>query len=270
MSPLTMRRTLTTRARGALLVFGAALIAFSAAGQVLAQELETIEPGKLIVGFNGDMPMTSLKDGVLIGSDGKMIAKIAADLGLEVVPSQADWAAVIEATTSGRNDVMLGAMGWTEERSKVMTISDPIYYFGTLLAQKSSTNYSTFADMAGKKVGTVTGFTLVPELKAVPGIGEALSLRRESVIAVSPIVGGAALKGPAARLMTNLGEEASVVGVARRYAPFASALIIDTVDADLAGAVAQAGMTPVVAPSIMDTPERAAELARVCLAGAPR
>ena len=105
---------------------------------------------------------------------------------------------------------------------------------------------------------------------AVPGIGEALSLRRESVIAVSPIVGGAALKGPAARLMTNLGEEASVVGVARRYAPFASALIIDTVDADLAGAVAQAGMTPVVAPSIMDTPERAAELARVCLAGAPR
>jgi polar amino acid transport system substrate-binding protein len=68
---------------------------------------------------------------------------------------------------------MLGAMGWTEERSKVMTISDPIYYFGTLLAQKTENNYSTFADMAGKKVGTVTGFTLVPELKAVPGIGEA-------------------------------------------------------------------------------------------------
>jgi ABC-type amino acid transport substrate-binding protein len=102
-----------------------------------------------------------------------MIAKIAADLGLEIVPSQADWAAVIESTTSGRNDVMLGAMGWTEERSKVMTITDPIYYFGTLLAQKTDTNYSTFADMAGKRVGTVTGFTLVPELKAVPGIGEA-------------------------------------------------------------------------------------------------
>ena len=54
-----------------------------------------------------------------------------------------------------------------------MTITDPIYYFGTLLAQKTENNYSTFADMAGKKVGTVTGFTLVPELKAVPGIGEA-------------------------------------------------------------------------------------------------
>jgi ABC-type amino acid transport substrate-binding protein len=165
--------SIATRSRLTILSFLAVLLAFSAAAQALAQELDTLEPGKLIVGFNGDMPMTSLQDGQFIGSDGKMIAKIAADLGLEIVPSQADWAAVIEATTSGRIDVMLGAMGWTEERSKVMTISDPIYYFGTLLAQKTENNYSTFADMAGKKVGTVTGFTLVPELKAVPGIGEA-------------------------------------------------------------------------------------------------
>ena len=107
-----------SRARGALFAFSALLIGLSAAAQALAQELETIEPGKLIVGFNGDMPMTSLQDGQLIGSDGKMIAKIAADLGLEVVPSQADWAAVIEATSSGRNDVMLGAMGWTPSAAK--------------------------------------------------------------------------------------------------------------------------------------------------------
>ncbi len=168
-----IKPALAGRARITLLGFLAMLLAFSAAAQALAQELDTIEPGKLIVGFNGDLPMTTLEDGQLAGSDGKMLAKIAADLGLEIVPSQADWAAVIESTTSGRTDVMLGAMGWTEERSKVMTITDPIYYFGTLLAQKSENNYSTFADMEGKKVGTVTGFTLVPELKAVPGIGEA-------------------------------------------------------------------------------------------------
>jgi polar amino acid transport system substrate-binding protein len=151
----------------------AALLVLSAAAQALAQELDTIEPGKLTVGFNGDMPMTSLQDGQLIGSDGKMIAKIAADLGLEIVPSQADWATVIESTSSGRNDVMLGAMGWTEQRTEVMTLTDPIYYFGTLLAQKTDTSYSTFADMEGRSVGTVIGFTLVPELQAVPGIGEA-------------------------------------------------------------------------------------------------
>lgn len=167
------RTSFAAKTRLTLLSLAACLLTFAAAAQALAQELDTIEPGKLIVGFNGDMPMTSLQDGQLIGSDGKMIAKIAADLGLEIVPSQADWAAVIESTTSGRNDVMLGAMGWTEERTKVMTLTDPIYYFGTLLAQKTANNYSTFADMQGKKVGTVTGFTLVPELKAVPGIGEA-------------------------------------------------------------------------------------------------
>jgi polar amino acid transport system substrate-binding protein len=53
-----------------------------------------------------------------------------------------------------------------------MILSEPIYYFGTLLAQKEENNYATFADMKGRKVGTVTGFTLVPELKTVDGIGE--------------------------------------------------------------------------------------------------
>ncbi len=173
MSLQGIRAAITARSRATVVSALTVLLVLSAAAQALAQELDTIEPGKLIVGFNGDMPMTSLQDGQLIGSDGKMIAKIAADLGLEIVPAQADWAAVIESTTSGRNDVMLGAMGWTEERSKVMTITDPIYYFGTLLAQKTDTNYSTFADMEGRRVGTVTGFTLVPELKEVPGIGEA-------------------------------------------------------------------------------------------------
>lgn len=102
---------------------------------------------------------------------------------------------------------------------------------------------------------------------AVPGITQGLTSRRDTVVAVSPIVGGMALKGPAARLMENLGEEASVVGVARRYAPFARALVIDPIDAHLAGAVGEVGIEPIVAPSIMDTPDHAAALARVCLAG---
>jgi L-cystine transport system substrate-binding protein len=167
------RTSIAAKARLTVLSVLAMLLAFSAAAQALAQDLGTLEPGKLNVAFNGDMPMTSLQDGQMIGSDGKMIASIAEKLGLEIVPQQMDWAAAIESTTSGRVDLMLGAMGWTEERSEVMLLSDPIYYFGTLLAQKTENNYSTFADMEGRRVGTVTGFTLVPELKAVPGIAEA-------------------------------------------------------------------------------------------------
>jgi len=101
----------------------------------------------------------------------------------------------------------------------------------------------------------------------VPQVRETLRGRRGSVIAVSPIVGGASIKGPAGAMMRELGHEPSVVGVARLYAEFAGTLVIDHADAELAPAVAQAGMTPVVTDTIMADPDRAAGLARATLEG---
>jgi LPPG:FO 2-phospho-L-lactate transferase len=103
-------------------------------------------------------------------------------------------------------------------------------------------------------------------LLAVPGVRDALVARRDDVVAVSPIVAGAALKGPADRLMTELGHEASVVGVARIYAELAATLVIDEADADLAPAVEAEGVRCIVAPTVMSSPERAAALGRVVLA----
>ena len=103
---------------------------------------------------------------------------------------------------------------------------------------------------------------------AVAGVRDALTARREQVVAISPIVAGAALKGPADRMMTELGFEASVVGVARLYAPFASTLIIDHADAALAGQVEAAGMRCVVTGTIMAEPGVGAALARTSLAAA--
>jgi LPPG:FO 2-phospho-L-lactate transferase len=100
---------------------------------------------------------------------------------------------------------------------------------------------------------------------AVPGVVEALRARRGDVVAVSPIVAGAALKGPADRLMLELGSDPTVVGVARLYASWAGTLVIDEADAGAAKAVEAAGMRCVVAPTVMGTPERAADLARVVL-----
>ena len=97
---------------------------------------------------------------------------------------------------------------------------------------------------------------------AVPGVAQALARRRERNVAVSPIVAGSALKGPADRMMRELGHESSAVGVARLYADVVGTLVIDESDADLASAVADAGVRPVVAPTIMSSPEAAAELAR--------
>lgn len=100
---------------------------------------------------------------------------------------------------------------------------------------------------------------------AVPGIEDAVADRREEVVAVSPIVAGAALRGPADRLMRDLGHEASVVGVARLYAPLAATLVIDEADAGLADAVEAEGVRAVVAPSVMKGRSEAAALARVVL-----
>ena len=100
---------------------------------------------------------------------------------------------------------------------------------------------------------------------AVPGVRAAVEARRERNVAVSPIVAGAALKGPADRLLVELGHEASVVGIARLYAPLAATLVIDEADAALADAVAELGVRPVLAESIMRTPEIAAALAATTL-----
>lgn len=102
-------------------------------------------------------------------------------------------------------------------------------------------------------------------IRSLPLVEQLLHARRDDAVAISPIVGGEAIKGPAARLLRELGHEASVVGVARLYAPIASALVIDPVDARHADAVEAEGVRCVVVPSIMSTPERAAELARATL-----
>ena len=101
---------------------------------------------------------------------------------------------------------------------------------------------------------------------AVPGVRDAVAARRPDVIAVSPIVAGAALKGPADRMLTELGHEASVVGVARLYAPIASCLVVDEADAGLAQAVEAEGMRCVTTATVMSTPAVAAALGRTVLA----
>lgn len=106
----------------------------------------------------------------------------------------------------------------------------------------------------------------IAPVRAMQGVDTALAGRRSSVVAVSPIVGGVALKGPADRMMEELGHEPTVVGVARIYAPIAATLVIDPVDAHLAGAVEAAGMRAVVTPSVMSSDEVGRELARRVLA----
>jgi LPPG:FO 2-phospho-L-lactate transferase len=105
----------------------------------------------------------------------------------------------------------------------------------------------------------------IDPILAVPGILESLAARRQDVIAVSPIVAGAAIKGPADRLLVEMGFESSVVGVARWYAPWVSTLVIDESDAALAPAVEAEGVRCVVTGTVMSDVTRAAALAEVVI-----
>ncbi|MEP7111870.1 MAG: 2-phospho-L-lactate transferase [Ilumatobacteraceae bacterium] len=105
-------------------------------------------------------------------------------------------------------------------------------------------------------------------IRALAGVDAILSGRRSSVVAISPIVGGAALKGPADRMLSELGHDPSVVGVARLYAAIAATLVIDPLDAHLVDAIEAEGIRAVLTPSVMSSPEIGAELARISLLAA--
>lgn len=102
-------------------------------------------------------------------------------------------------------------------------------------------------------------------IRSLGGVDDILAQRRESVVAISPIVAGAALKGPADRMMVELGHQATVAGVAKMYAPICGTLIIDTADAHLAGAVEAQGMRCVVTNTVMSNREIAKQLSQITL-----
>ena len=99
---------------------------------------------------------------------------------------------------------------------------------------------------------------------AVPGIEAAVRARRSRNVAVSPIVGGKALKGPADRMLRELGEQATVVGVARRYQGLAATLVIDEIDSEFVGEIEDLEMRVIPVPTIMSEPGVARALAETC------
>lgn len=103
-------------------------------------------------------------------------------------------------------------------------------------------------------------------IRALAGVDETLAARRDTVVAVSPIVGGAALKGPADRMLRELGHEPSALGVARMYQSICGTMVIDDVDAHLKSGIESLGMRCVVTDTIMRDPTTSSALAARVLA----
>lgn len=94
-------------------------------------------------------------------------------------------------------------------------------------------------------------YVSVDPILQVPGYRQALAQTHAPVVAVSPIVAGTALKGPAAKMMAELGREVSALSVARHYGDLVDIFVLDEQDAALAPAIAELGMRVLVLPTVM-------------------
>lgn len=189
-------------------------------------------------------------------------AHLAASMGVRprVLPATDDHLATLVDTPSGR-------LGFQE------------YFVGRQHADAVLGLHFDGADAARPAPGVVDALTaelvvLAPSnpflsiepLLAVPGVREALVAAPGRRVAVSPIVGGQAIKGPAAQILESLGHEVSALGVARIYADLVDVMVIDERDAGLAGPVADLGLTVHVTDTIMGGPPGRERLARELLA----
>jgi LPPG:FO 2-phospho-L-lactate transferase len=138
-----------------------------------------------------------------------------------------------------------------------------IYFQGAETAKPNCINELNQADVI--VIAPSNPLVSIGPIRALAGVDEALAANREKVVAISPIIGGHALKGPADRMLTELGHESSALGVARLYKDIASTLIIDTVDANLKDAIEREGMRCIVTNTVMSEPKIAGELARTTL-----
>jgi len=113
-------------------------------------------------------------------------------------------------------------------------------------------------------------FVSVGPILAVPGVREALAESPARRVAVTPIVAGDVIKGPAAKMLRSLGHEVSALGVARIYRDLIDLFVLDEQDAELAPAIRALGLECLVTDTIMSTPERKAALAQAVLEAAAR
>ncbi|MFN0096847.1 MAG: 2-phospho-L-lactate transferase [Dehalococcoidia bacterium] len=113
-------------------------------------------------------------------------------------------------------------------------------------------------------------FVSIGPILAVPGIQGALEATRAVRVAISPIIAGQVVKGPAGKMLASLGHEVSALGVAKIYRPFIDVMVIDEQDRDLAGAVEALGLGCIVTDTIMADAAKQKALAEAAVRAARR
>ena len=168
---------------------------------------------------------------------------------------------------------ILGPDGWLTfqeyfVREKAQVEVRAVDYAGAAAAAPAPGVLDAIAGADAVLVCPSNPITSVGPILAVPGLVEALGATPANVVAVSPIVGGAAVSGPAGRLMAAAGLPVSAAGVARAYGPWLDRLVFDEQDRALAEEIRAAGVRPVPAPTMMSSRDAEITLARSVLSAA--
>ena len=178
----------------------------------------------------------------------EVTAKLAADLGVRH--------AVLPMSDQPVRTRVLGPDGWLgfQEyfvREKTQVEVRAVQYAGAPEARPAPGLVEAIGTADAVLVCPSNPVTSVGPILSVPGIVEALHSTRAPVLAISPIVGGRAVSGPAGRLMAARGLPVSALGIAQSYADWLDILMIDDEDAALAPSIKAAGARPVVASTLM-------------------
>jgi len=153
-------------------------------------------------------------------------------------------------------------------RERCAPVARAVRFEGAAQARPSPALTAALArtDLAAILICPSNPYLSIDPILAVPGVREAIRKARAPRIAVSPIVGGQAIKGPAAKLMAELGVVPGATAIAAHYAGLIDGLILDTADVDETGAVERLGVAAHVTATVMHGDEDRITLARDALA----
>lgn len=193
----------------------------------------------------------------------EVTAQVTASLGVRsrLLPMTDDLVATVVETTDG-------SLGFQEyfvarqHRDEVLGLT----FVGAAQATPAPGVLDAVAGADLLVVAPSNPFLSIEPILSVPGVRDALASSTARRVAVSPIVGGRALKGPAASVLASLGHDVSPLGVARLYVGLVDVMCIDETDRDLAPAIEALGLEVLVTDTVMGGAPGRERLARELLA----
>ena len=186
-------------------------------------------------------------------------AAIAASLGItaRVLPATDDRLRTLLQTDAGELDFQT----YFVARRQADEVSG-VRFDGLEAARPTAAVLSALAEAELVVLAPSNPIVSIGPILAIPGMRQALASSPGHRVAISPIIDGRALKGPADRMLRSLGHEASALGVARLYADLVDAFVVDETDIDLVPGVAALGVRAVAQPTVMGDGGGRADLAR--------